>query len=100
VEAPGIRSLGESGREGLAITKLAFLSGSKPPSLKSGRSPGWTQVLLRSDCTARTAASQTSASNSEATSDCLHGPQRGPPIRDDLRPEPTHVDLEQRAIEV
>jgi len=58
---------GRAGEGGLEISKLAFLSGSKPPSRTSRRPPGWAQAVLRSDCTARTAASETSASKGEAT---------------------------------
>jgi hypothetical protein len=35
---------GREGEGGLEITKLAFLSGSKPPSRTSRRPPGWAQA--------------------------------------------------------
>jgi hypothetical protein len=58
---------GRAGEGGLEITKLAFLSGSKPPSRTSRLLTFLAQAVLRSDCTTKTAALEIRASDSEAT---------------------------------
>jgi len=60
-------SLGESGRGGFGDNQTSSSFRFQTPSRTSGRLPGSAQAVLRSDCTARSAASETSASNSEAT---------------------------------
>jgi hypothetical protein len=103
VEAGGIWTLGGERERGIwnLKEKLVWLT-PNPPLARTASRGSSAHVILSSDCTAKTAASEIRASNSEATSNNLHGPQRGPgpPIRGALRPEPGHLEAEQRASEL
>ena len=85
---------GESGRGGFGDNQTGFSVRFQTPLSHAPPPPGWAQAVLRSDCTAKTAASVNprpeQRSGPSAFRASFHE-GRGPSLKDGLRPEPPSV---------